>query len=95
MMGFFSVFNNDAVKDIKIYKGDIPANYGGRLSSLVDIRLKDGNMQNYGVAGGLGIICSDLSVEGPIVNDRASFIVSGKYSYLSWLYKHINSELLI
>jgi len=93
MMGFFSVFNNDAIKDIKIYKGDIPANYGGRLSSLVDIRLKDGNMQNYGVAGGVGIICSDLSVEGPIVKDRASFIVSGKYSYLSWIYKHFNSNV--
>jgi hypothetical protein len=93
LMGFFSVFNNDAVKDIKIYKGDIPANYGGRLSSIVDIRLKDGNMQNYAVAGGLGIICSDLSVEGPLVNDRASFIVSGKVSYLSWLYKLVNSNV--
>ena len=93
LMGFFSVFNNDAVKDIKIYKGDIPANYGGRLSSIVDIRLKDGNMQNYAVAGGLGIICSDLSVEGPLVNDRASFIVSGKVSYLSWLYKLVNPNV--
>jgi hypothetical protein len=93
LMGFFSVFNNDAVKDIKIYKGDIPANYGGRLSSIVDIRLKDGNMQNYAVAGGLGMICSDLSVEGPLVNDRASFIVSGKVSYLSWLYKLVKSSV--
>jgi hypothetical protein len=93
LMGFFSVFNNDAVKDIKIYKGDIPANYGGRLSSIVDIRLKDGNMQNYAVAGGLGILCSDLSIEGPLVNDRASFIVSGKVSYLSWLYKLVKSDV--
>ncbi len=93
LMGFFSVFNNDAVNDVRIYKGDIPANYGGRLSSIVDIRLKDGNMQNYNVAGGLGIICSDLSVEGPLVNDRASFIVSGKVSYLSWLYKLIKSNV--
>ena len=93
LMGLFSVFNNDAIKDIKIYKGDIPANYGGRLSSLVDIRLKDGNMQNYNVAGGLGIICSDLSVEGPIVNDRVSFIVSGKYSYLGWLIKRLTSNV--
>ena len=89
LMGLFSVFNDDAVKDIQIYKGDIPANYGGRLSSVVDIRLKDGDMQHYDVAGGLGILCSDLSVEGPIVEDRASFIVSGKYSYLGWLFKHI------
>ncbi|MCX6142663.1 MAG: carboxypeptidase-like regulatory domain-containing protein [Ignavibacteriales bacterium] len=93
LMGIFSVFNNDAVKDIKIYKGDIPANYGGRLSSLVDIRLKDGNMQKFDVAGGLGILCSDLSVEGPIVKDRASFIVSGKYSYLGGLYKLIGKSV--
>jgi hypothetical protein len=93
MMGFFSVFNNDAIKDIKIYKGDIPANYGGRLSSLVDIRLKDGNMQKYAVAGGIGLICTDLSIEGPIVEDRASFIVSGKYSYLGFLAKQISSNV--
>jgi len=93
MMGFFSVFNNDAVKDINIYKGDIPANYGGRLSSIVDIRLKDGNMQKYAVAGGIGLICTDLSIEGPIVEDRASFIVSGKYSYLGFLAKKINSNV--
>jgi hypothetical protein len=93
MMGFFSVFNNDAIKDISIYKGDIPANYGGRLSSLVDIRLKDGNMQNYNVAGGIGLICTDLSIEGPIVEDRASFIVSGKYSYLGFLAKQISSNV--
>lgn len=93
LMGLFSVFNNDAVKDIKVYKGDIPANYGGRLSSLVDIRLKDGNMQNYAVAGGLGIMCSNLSVEGPIIKNRASFIISGKYSYLGGLYKFIDPNI--
>jgi hypothetical protein len=93
LMGFFSVFNNDAVKDIKIYKGDIPANYGGRLSSLVDIRLKDGNMQNYDVAGDLGILCSDLSVEGPLVKDQASFFLSGKYSYLAGLFKLIHNNI--
>ncbi len=93
IMGFFSVFNNDAVKDINIYKGDIPANYGGRLSSLVDIRLKDGNMQQYAVAGGIGLICTDLSIEGPIVEDRASFMVSGKYSYLGFLVKKISSNV--
>ncbi|HAH25458.1 MAG TPA: hypothetical protein DCL77_17150 [Prolixibacteraceae bacterium] len=93
MMGFFSVFNNDAVKDIKVYKGDIPANYGGRLSSLIDIRTKDGNLQNVAVSGGVGIICSNLSVEGPIVKNRVSFIVSGKYSYLGLLYKRIESNV--
>jgi hypothetical protein len=93
LMGFFSMFNNDVVKDIKIYKGDIPANYGGRLSSVVDIRLKDGNMRNYAVAGDIGMLCSDVSVEGPIVNDRASFILSGKYSYLSGLLKLVGDNI--
>ncbi len=91
--GFYSVFNNDAIKDIKIYKGDIPANYGGRLSSFVDIRLKDGNMQKYSVTGGLGLITSDLSIEGPILKDRVSFIVSGKYAYIGSLIKLINPNI--
>ena len=92
LMGLYSVFNNDVVKDINIYKGDIPANYGGRISSIVDIRLRDGNMQNYAVSGGIGLICSDLSVEGPIINDRVSFLVSGKYSYLAELFRRINPD---
>ncbi|HEX3009912.1 MAG TPA: carboxypeptidase-like regulatory domain-containing protein [Bacteroidales bacterium] len=83
MSGFYSVFNIDAVKDVKVYKGDIPANYGGRVSSLVDVRLKDGNMQKYSVSGGLGPIAADLSVEGPIIRNKASFIVSAKKSILS------------
>jgi hypothetical protein len=91
--GFYSVFNADAVKDIKVYKGDMPANYGGRLASVVDIRLKDGNMQNYVVTGGIGLIASDLSIEGPIVKDRVSFILSGKYSYTGLLYSRINSNI--
>jgi hypothetical protein len=95
MIGFYSVFNNDAIKDIKVYKGDIPANYGGRISSLVDIRLKDGNMQNYVVSGGIGIIASNLSIEGPILKNRVSFIVSGKYSYTGLLLKLMNPSLLI
>lgn len=92
LMGIASVFNNDAVKDITIYKGDIPANYGARLSSIVDIRLRDGNMQSYDFAGNIGTLCADLSIEGPVVRDRASFIVSGKYSYLSGLYKLISNS---
>ncbi|HTX17930.1 MAG TPA: carboxypeptidase-like regulatory domain-containing protein [Bacteroidota bacterium] len=93
LMGLFSVFNNDAVKDVDIYKGDIPANYGGRISSVVDIRLRDGNMQDYKVSGGIGLICSDLSVEGPIVTDRVSFIVSGKYSYLTWMLRNLSQDI--
>jgi hypothetical protein len=93
IMGFYSVFNTDAVKDMKVYKGDIPANYGGRLASVVDIRLKDGNMQNYSVSGGIGLIASNVSIEGPIIKDRVSFIVSGKYSYIGLIYKLINQNI--
>jgi len=73
LMGFFSVFNNDAVKDVKLYKGDIPAAYGGRLSSLLDVRMKDGNLKRFSMTGGIGSISSRLTLEGPIVNDKMSF----------------------
>ncbi|HOZ30286.1 MAG TPA: TonB-dependent receptor [Bacteroidales bacterium] len=81
LMGFFSVFNSDAIKDVKLYKGDIPAANGGRLSSLLDVRMKDGNKKNFDASGGIGLISSRLTVEGPIVKDKASFIVSGRRTY--------------
>jgi hypothetical protein len=81
LMGFFSVFNNDAIKDVKLYKGDIPANYGGRLSSVLDIRMNEGNSKKYEINGGIGIIASRLTVEGPIQKDRSSFIISGRRTY--------------
>ncbi|HZK08178.1 MAG TPA: TonB-dependent receptor [Bacteroidales bacterium] len=81
LLGFFSVFNNDAVKDVKLYKGDIPPAYGGRLSSLLDVRMKDGNNQKFAATGGIGIISSRLTLEGPIVNENTSFIVSGRRTY--------------
>ena len=80
LMGFFSVFNNDAIKDVTLYKGDIPASFGGRLSSLLDIRTKDGNSQQYAATGGIGLISSRLTVEGPL-GDKASAIVSGRRTY--------------
>ena len=80
LMGFFSVFNNDAIKDVTLYKGDIPASFGGRLSSLLDIRTKDGNSQNYAVNGGIGLISSRLTAEGPL-GDKASAIVSFRRTY--------------
>lgn len=79
--GLFSVFNPDAVKDVKLYKGGIPAQYGGRLSSVLDVRLKEGNNKRYQVDGGIGAIFSRFSVEGPIAKDKASFIVAGRRSY--------------
>jgi hypothetical protein len=81
LFGLFSVFNPDAVKDVKLVKGGIPAAYGGRLSSLLDIRLKDGNSQKLGVSGGLGLVSSRLAVEAPIVKDKGSFIVAARRSY--------------
>jgi len=80
-LGFFSVFNQDAIKDLKIYKGGIPARYGGRLSSLLDIRMKEGNSKKVSVSGGLGTISSRLTVEGPIKKDKSSFIISGRRTY--------------
>lgn len=81
LLGFFSVFNGDAVKDLQVYKGGIPAQYGGRLSSLIDIKMKDGNSKKYGATGGIGTISSRLTLEGPIKKDKASFMVAGRRSY--------------
>ncbi len=81
LMGFFSVFNNDAVKDLKIYKGDIPAQYGGRLSSLLDIRMKEGNQKRFEATGGIGTISSRLTLEGPVIEDKWSVLVSGRRTY--------------
>ena len=92
LMGFFSVFNNDAIKDVKLYKGDIPANYGGRLSSLLDIRSKDGNNQHFAATGGIGTIASRLTLEGPIGSDKATYIVSGRRTYADLFLKLSNNE---
>ena len=81
LMGFFSVFNNDAVKSVELYKGDLPAKYGGRLSSLVDVRMKDGNKKKFHGNGGIGAISSRLTLEGPIVKDKGSFMIAGRRSY--------------
>lgn len=80
-LGFFSVFNSDAIKDVAVYKGAMPSEYGGRLSSVVDIKMKEGNNQKFGVDGGIGLIASRLTVEGPIINDKASFSISGRRTY--------------
>jgi hypothetical protein len=81
LMGFFSVFNNDAVKDVTLYKGDIPAAYGGRLSSLLDVRMKDGNSKRLGFTGSIGTVSSKLTVEGPIKKDRTTFLIAGRRTY--------------
>lgn len=81
LMGFFSVFNPDAIKDVQLYTGGIPAQYGGRLSSVVDIRMKDGNNKRFAMEGGVGTIASRLTVEAPIVKNKGSFILSGRRTY--------------
>ena len=81
LLGFFSTFNSDAIKDVTLYKGNMPAQYGGRLASVVDIRMNDGNQKEYTAEGGIGLIASRLKVEGPIVKDRGSFMISGRRTY--------------
>lgn len=81
LFGFFSVFNADVIKDLKLYKGGIPANFGGRTSSVLDIYQKEGNNKEYHVTGGIGAVSSRLLVEGPIVKDKSSFVVAGRTSY--------------
>jgi hypothetical protein len=81
LLGFFSVFNSDAIKDVSLYKSGIPAEYGGRASSVMDVKMRDGNKKKFGMSGGIGLISSRLTVEAPIVKDKGSFIVSGRRSY--------------
>ena len=81
VLGFFSTFNSDAIKDVTLYKGAIPAEYGGRVASVLDVKMNDGNSKGYVVSGGLGLISSRLNVEGPIEKDNGSFIVSARRTY--------------
>ncbi len=81
LLGFFSVFNADAIKDVELYKGTQPAEYGGRLASVLDMRMNDGNNKQFGVSGGIGLIASRLNVEGPLVKDKGSFTVSARRTY--------------
>lgn len=81
LFGFFSVFNPDAIKDIKLFKGGIPAKYGGRLSSVLDIYQKDGNSKALNISGGIGAVSSRLLVEGPLEKDKSAFLIGGRASY--------------
>jgi hypothetical protein len=81
LLGFFSIFNSEAIRDANMMKGSIPAEFGGRASSVFDIKMKEGNLKKYEVAGSIGLISSNLAVEGPIVTDKGSFIVSARRTY--------------
>lgn len=92
LFGFFSVFNSDAIKDLKLYKGGIPARFGGRLSSVLDIYQKEGNSKEFHMNGGIGLISSRLLAEGPITKDRGSFLVAGRASYAHLFLKMTNNK---
>ncbi len=85
LFGFFSAFSPDAINDVQVYKGDFPAKYGGRLSSVIDIKAKEGNLKRFGVSGNIGPYATNISVEGPILKNRASFFISGRVSTLNWI----------
>lgn len=93
LFGFFSVFNQDAIKDMTLYKGAFPSKYGGRLSSILDIRMNDGNMQKFHCRGGVGLLSSRLMVEGPIWKDKGSFMVAGRRTYIDQIFKWVGSFL--
>lgn len=81
VLGFFSIFNADAIKDLKLYKGNIPARFGGRASSVLNVHQKDGNSKHMALTGGIGSVSSRLAIEGPTIKDKGSFLVAGRGSY--------------
>ncbi|NQD69587.1 TonB-dependent receptor [Sphingobacterium shayense] len=92
LLGFFSTFNSDAIKDVQLYKGGIPSQYGGRISSVLDISMIDGNQREFSAEGGIGLIASRLKLEAPIVKDRGSFMVSGRRTYADMFLKLSDDE---
>lgn len=92
LLGFFSVFNSDAIKDVTLYKGGMPAEYGGRGSSVMDIKMRDGNSKKFGTTGGIGLISSRLTIEAPIVKDKGSFMIAGRRSYADLFLKLSGDE---
>jgi hypothetical protein len=95
LFGLFSVFNADVIKDSELYRGGIPARFGGRLSSILDVRTKDGNNKSYDVTGGIGLLASRVAVEGPLVKEKSSFIVSARRSYVDLILRAANEENLV
>jgi len=91
LFGFFSTFNSDAIKDVRLFKGGFPAQYGGRLSSVIDVRMKDGNNKKLSGSGGIGLITSRLTLEGPI-GENTSFVVSGRRTYVDLITNAINKS---
>lgn len=95
LFGLFSVFNADVIKDSELYKGGIPARFGGRLSSILEVRTKDGNNKNFGITGGIGSLASRVAVEGPLRKDKSSFIVSARRSYVDMFLRAAGEQNLV
>ena len=95
LFGLFSVFNADVIKDSELYKGGIPARFGGRLSSILEVRTKDGNNKKLDVAGGIGSMASRVMVEGPLTKEKSSFIISARRSYVDLFLKAANQDNLV
>lgn len=87
LLGFFSTFNSDAIKNVTLYKSGMPAQYGGGLSSIMDVKMNDGNNQKFGVSGGVGMIAARINVEGPIQKEKSSFLISARRTYLDPMFK--------
>lgn len=94
LMGFFSTFNSDAIKDLKLYKGTAPSQYGGRVSSVMDVKMNEGNNQKYHVGGSIGLISAKANIEGPIVKDKGSFLITGRRTYADMFLKLSSDESL-
>jgi hypothetical protein len=92
LLGFFSTFNSDAIKDITLYKGGFPAEYGGRLSSVVDIKMNEGNNKDFHLSGGIGFIASRLAVEGPILKHKGSFMITARRTYADLFLKLLSAK---
>ena len=92
LFGFFSSFNSDVIKEVELYKSSIPEKYGGRLSSVLDVTTRDGNNKKWSGTGGIGLLTVRMTVEGPIVKDKTSFILGGRASYSDWLLKFLPSR---
>jgi hypothetical protein len=94
LLGFFSTFNSDALKDLTLYKGTAPSEYGGRISSVMDVKMKDGSNRKYHVGGGIGLISSRLNIEGPIVKQKGSFLIAARRSYADLFLKLSSDEAI-
>jgi len=93
LLGLFSIFTPEAIKDMDVYKGDLPASYGGRLSSLIDIRTKDGNLNRFSMNGSIGMIASKIGLEVPLIKQKSSFFLSTRFSQLKWFFRQFNPEI--